>query len=1470
MESRPKPSSEIPRARNLEKAALPMDERRQEVVECVRNNNNAVIIGETGSGKSTRIPVFLLDALPKAKIAITQPRRVAARSVARYVAEQRGGRIGDEIGYQVRFEDKTTEGTRANFMTEGILLRKMQSDPLLEEYDVVMVDEAHERSLNIDFVLGLLKRIQRERVKVGKKQLKVLATSATIEKEKFSNYFEKSPVVEVAGRMFPVDVKYEKSTVRDYILEAAEKVREIVQGGAEGDVLIFMPGKAEIQQTIKQIESLGIKEVEVLPLYGAMASEDQDKIFLKSAKRKIIVATNIAETSVTIDGVRFVVDSGLIKQKEFNPVTGIEALTVKQHAKSGCEQRKGRAGRTAPGVCYRLYTEQDYQNLPDFQTPEIARSNLDHVILAMKNGGIEDVRGFDFIDRPSESAISQAVETLKMLGALDDQEKLTAIGKVMAELPLRPEISRMVLEAEKHHCVGKICTIAAMLGDKSIFARPKGKEHEADTAHNQFAKEGSDFLRLLEIGRQWSAAGFSEGWAIDHYLNVRQLFEVREIRSQLMRVLRKRGVPVDDANGNDPVEIQKCIAAGLIQHLMAYSGKFAYERVVQGTEQRSDRIYIHPSSTVFSMKPELMIGADVMRTSKTYARSCQPVDPTWLPEIAPQLLREYDKSFSYDPEQDSVIELSRLGLKGRSSPLVEQRRIVKDHEKAAEVFMKALVEGKVDLPCVERNNEAMELLHSLYVRSGGMIKLPVIGDWYKEKAGGCVSKKEAAHIDEQMRINIEDFCPLETLSEINASHPETVEIKGVAVRVSYDYRLANPNGWLESEKVEKFTATLNIPVDLVFSMTEEDAPSIGATGRPAILYKSGEGYNVVVESLAKLKEAMDKKRLDEAWYNFRPPETLKIKVEDFFPLPTVEELGARPVVIAKNHRGEEVFVMPGINILGPNYDYDKREYKYEYGVRYFRTNEAAANSTERAIEQKTQDDARKQRKIDREQFLAPAKEQYAVMQDTMKELLAGYREKGFSYDERSELERQYNEARSVIESPDADPKKALQILESIRAAIAERSMEIERRLKRAPEVQKIMDGLADKIERIDYNNYARFGLSYEQYSALRNKWSEAVNALKVEDPYGRPVLLDPDKSETLFQELEAELPEEQEFTPEQEMLVDILSGRNSGYAKIIRVRGGRVAEAFSPGQTSDIAHAPDEIAIGGSGRELLVKGSRLVFVYGSGREGERWKLTDGDYLFSRDAGDVFKVEEKTGAPYGWRAISRVETFYDVETSYDNDATYRAAQSIKEEMPERKEGLAAGVFATLLGKISGKEAQTAKAVPKEERHLPKSKTEEREKMTSELRNQFGEELSNARFLWDIVNSIPDAGKKDPNASKIAKLKARIKEAKKELGAFAAELAKTDDASYARGKVADLVRRAESAGKEFARLSNKNEDWPSVLRQCAARVKEIAKEQEVEIDDPTWEKIRVKLASFSQQKNIPEDLDAELESILIDSL
>jgi len=856
------PTREITRNR----IPLPIDEYRDQIIEQIRINPTTIVIGETGSGKTTEIPGFLLDEFPDRKIAITEPRRIATRSVAEYVAKNRDTQIGEEeIGYRMRFEDISNEETRATFLTDGILLQEIKSDPLLLKYDVVMVDEAHERSLNIDFLLGLLKKAQRERKEKGEKELKIIVTSATLEKEKFRKYFDNSGAIEVPGRTFDVAINNREVRERDargnpdYTMAAAYTVKEIIESRQNGDILIFMPRQAEILNTIANIEKLYLPRLEILPLYGNLQAEDQRKVFQTFAgKRKVIVATNIAETSITIDGVKHVIDSGLINEKDFDSDTGIESQTVVKHAKSGCTQRKGRAGRTASGTCHRLYSEEDYEDREDFQKPEITRSDLAHVVLAMKKIGISNVANFDFIDPPKREAIEQAIEKLKTLNALDEEENLTEIGKQMAELPLKPEHARMLIEAEKYGCTGSICTIVAMIGEKSVFTRPKDLEVEADMAHEKFKIPESDFLTLLNVWEKWEENGFDFRWAKDNFLSSRQLSEAGEVRNQLMKKLEKLNIPYIDSNtGNDKRElIEKAVCAGMIQDLMVSSGR-GYSKLSDSSigDLYGDKIYPHPSSALFHNSPRYMIGANVRKTSKTFALLCQEVKEEWIPELAPHLLVAEDSvgKIYYDSNSDSVGRLRTYHFKTNPYIKISSKEAISDKTEASRVFIEALINGDVYNEIASENNTKNRVLQELHDRSGGRIKVPDLENFYSEKLKGVTSNAQLLKIpDEEYIIDLDQYYSVELRREIEEKYPTSFTSNGVVYRIKYIYERAE----YSDSGLEKYEAHIILPAYNTSSLNQKDIPKIGENGKPRILFTAPNYIWGSPKVYDKLKDAL--------------------------------------------------------------------------------------------------------------------------------------------------------------------------------------------------------------------------------------------------------------------------------------------------------------------------------------------------------------------------------------------------------------------------------------------------------------------------------------------------------------------------------------------------------------------------------------------------------------------------------------
>lgn len=637
---------------------LPVSMLREVIRDSLREHQNFVLVGETGSGKTTCLPLLLLELRNELKlkggIAVTQPRRVATRSVTARVADMMGTEVGERVGYNIRFEDFTQDSTDITFMTDGILLRKIQFDPLLLEYSIVMIDEAHERSLNIDLCLGLIKDVNQRRYDAGLDPVHVVVSSATIERNKFSQFIGDGKVnnsLEIPGKMYPVQVFYENEIPwgYDYTAGAADRVKKIIKGNIPGDILIFMPGKKEIGLTIEKInELIGENTAEIIPLHSELPPEEQDRIFQPSKKRKIIVSTNIAETSVTIDGIIHVIDSGLIKHTQFNPRSGIEQLVLVEHALSGLEQRKGRAGRTAPGFCYRLFPEDSMKRRPPYPSPEIQRSNLGQLVLAMKKIGIEEVTDFDFIDRPNISAVRQAENDLHLLGALDDRGDLTEIGEIMVEFGLEPRLGRMLIEATKPQvdCVNEICIIASLLEGKNIFVRPTDIDliRDADRHQHQFQKDAvSDFAVLLNVWNAYVKSGYDANWCQRNYLNEKSLEEAKNLRLELLDVLSNHGIEIDpDARPSFRWDaIGRAITSGLIGNLMQTSGRFL--RKIDGTK---NDIGVHPGS-IFSdhtfNRDALIISDEIFINpqGKAYATNCLQIRKEWLADLAPDIYKQF-------------------------------------------------------------------------------------------------------------------------------------------------------------------------------------------------------------------------------------------------------------------------------------------------------------------------------------------------------------------------------------------------------------------------------------------------------------------------------------------------------------------------------------------------------------------------------------------------------------------------------------------------------------------------------------------------------------------------------------------------------------------------------------------------------------------------------------------------------------
>ena len=652
---------------------LPVWSSKNKILDLVEKNRIVIIQGETGSGKTTQIPQFLLESGYYGGIVCTQPRRVAAMSIAKRVSQEMEVELGKQVGYTVRFDDKTSNDTLIKYATDGLLLKEATTDHELKKYQIIIIDEAHERTLATDILFGFLKELMEKR-----KELKLIIMSATFDIEKFQNYFD-APLAIIKGRTYPVEINYLKNPTDDYVECAIKKVIQIHKEEKPGDILLFLTGEEEIESACQQIRE-GIEELgddvgyaNVVPIYSTLPPYLQEKIFepppgpnIKGIKgRKIVVATNIAESSITIDGIVYVVDPGFTKQKVFNPRGKMESLLINIISKENADQRAGRAGRTKPGKCFRLYTKESYEKeLKKSSIPEILRSNITSVVLNLLKLGIQDLVHFDFIDPPAPETMMRAIEMLNYLGAMDDEGKLTELGSQMNQFPLEPELSKMVLAGVKYKCINDILTIAATLSVKSPFLRPRGKENEADSKKYQFTHHSGDHITLIMAYNAFKKNELIKDWCRDNYINYRTMKAIDNVRNQLSDILKKMNIIVPENDYNNEIKgkrerrILKSLIAGYFAQV-AHLETAGYYITVKDNQY----VFIHPSSYLHgSRKSTWVLFHEFVLTSKNYIRTVTEIQPEYLLQVAPHYF-DLDKMTGYAYKRDLLKVQKELEIK---------------------------------------------------------------------------------------------------------------------------------------------------------------------------------------------------------------------------------------------------------------------------------------------------------------------------------------------------------------------------------------------------------------------------------------------------------------------------------------------------------------------------------------------------------------------------------------------------------------------------------------------------------------------------------------------------------------------------------------------------------------------------------------------------------------------------------------
>jgi len=708
-------------------AELPITERRQELLKTIRDNQVVIVAGETGSGKSTQLPKLCLELGRGVNgwIGHTQPRRIAARSIANRVAEELGSTVGELVGYTVRFSDQVGDTTLVKLMTDGILLNEIHHDRRLSRYDTIIIDEAHERSLNIDFLLGYVKNLLPKRP-----DLKVIITSATIDTERFAAHFNGAPIVEVSGRTYPVEMRYrplDDPTLpepRDQPQGICDAVVELFTE-KDGDILVFCSGEREIRDAADAIEELGLRHTEIVPLYGRLSTGEQNRVFAKHTGRRVVVATNVAETSLTVPGIRAVVDAGTARISRYGRRTKVQRLPIEPISQASANQRAGRCGRLGPGVCIRLYSEEDLNSRLEFTEPEIQRTSLASVILQMAALDLGDIDSFPFLDPPDSRSIRDGMALLEEVGALqpngdDTRKRLTKLGRRLARIPLDIRLARMVLEADLNDCLHEVEVIAAALSIQDPRERPLEKEQQADQKHARFRNDESDFLGWLELWnyirteRRSRTSSQFRRMCRDEYLSYRRVREWQDIHAQLRDISKELGLH-RNRKPADADTVHRTLLAGLLSHV----GKKAPEGY-EYRGARGARFYISPGSTLFKRSPEWVMAAELVETSRLWARSVVGIPPEWVEEAGKHLIKRSHSDPWWDHDRGSAVakeSVSLFGIPLQTDRVVQYGRF--DQEASRELFIRhALVAGEWESPhaFAAHNHEQMDTVLAMEAR----------------------------------------------------------------------------------------------------------------------------------------------------------------------------------------------------------------------------------------------------------------------------------------------------------------------------------------------------------------------------------------------------------------------------------------------------------------------------------------------------------------------------------------------------------------------------------------------------------------------------------------------------------------------------------------------------------------------------------------------------------------------------------
>ena len=810
----------VPRARLTPMPGLPVSERAQEIIEAIRKNRVLILCGETGSGKTTQLPKLcvLAGRGRRGKIAHTQPRRIAASSIAKRLAEETATELGQWVGFKIRFTDKTEPGAKVKMMTDGILLAETQGDPLLRAYDTIIIDEAHERSINIDFLLGYLKSLLKKRP-----DLKVIVTSATIDSERFAKHFADdkgipAPVLTVSGRTYPVEIRYrppedeDETDDKSWMNAISDACDELCREGP-GDILVFLPGEREIREAAETLTRSQPPTTEILPLYARLSAAEQEKVFKPSEKRRIVLSTNVAETSITVPGIHYVVDTGLARVKRYSYRNKVDQLLIEPISQASANQRSGRCGRVANGVCIRLYSEEDFARRAPFTDSEIMRTNLAAAILRMKSLKLGDVRAFPFVQAPPNRAIVDGISLLKELNALDDKERLTETGRALAKLPVDPKVARMLLAAKENGALAEVLIIASALSVQDPRERPLDRQEAADNVHRAMADDKSDFTTFVKLWRyvqnamehKESNRKLTEQFR-RQFLSPRRLREWRDVYRQLKELCTELGWKINDKDANYE-QVHTALLSGLLGNL-GYKIPDAEPKAAPFLGARGIKFFIWPGSPRVKKCGRWIMAAELVETSRLFARTVADVDPQWIERVGSHLIKKSYSEPHWEKKAGAVMAMEKGTVYGLT--VYAQRKVTytdKDPALCRELFIReALVNGEFETqaPFFKHNQQLVREIRNLEHKARRLDVLvddELIVQFYDAHLPAEVVsavtfeqwRRKAEKSNPKLLYLSRDELMRHEASGITTEYfPKQMEMKGVSMALTYHFEPGSP------------------------------------------------------------------------------------------------------------------------------------------------------------------------------------------------------------------------------------------------------------------------------------------------------------------------------------------------------------------------------------------------------------------------------------------------------------------------------------------------------------------------------------------------------------------------------------------------------------------------------------------------------------------------------------------------------